>query len=338
MSSLLVLGGTGWLGRQVAQAALVRGTSVTCLARGASGATPEGARLVVADRSEPGAYAAVSGQDWDAVIDVAWQPGLVAGALAALGERVAHWTLVSSCSVYARADVPGEDESAATLEPFDGPLAPLADYGRAKAACERLVGQAVGERALLARAGLIGGPGDPSDRFGYWPARFARDRRPVLIPDEPDMSTQTVDVRDLAAWLVGAAARGVTGAVNAVGESVTLGRLLSLSADATAATAGHAGHAGPVVPVPPAWLEAEGVEPWSGPRSLPMWLPMPDYAGFMARADARALATGLERRPVEETLADVVLDERRRGTGRARGAGLTAVEEADLLARWQRSA
>ena len=170
---VLVLGGTGWLGAEVVRAALTRGDDVVCLARGEGRDVPGGARLVRADRRAPGAYDAVAQADWDDVVEISSDLALVTPALDALAARAAHWTLVSTVSVYARHDVPGADESAEVVVPCD-----LTQYPDAKVAAERATAARVpADRLLVARPGLIVGPGDPSDRFGYWPARLQRGGR-----------------------------------------------------------------------------------------------------------------------------------------------------------------
>jgi nucleoside-diphosphate-sugar epimerase len=324
--TLLVLGGTAWLGREVVAAALARGHEVTVLARGESGPMPVGARAVQADRTDPAAYDAVAGQDWDGVVDVARQPSHVRGALAALADRAGSWVFVSSASVYAAHDRPGADESAGLLSASEEDADGYEHYGERKVACEQAVLDAVPGRALVARSGLIAGPGDHTDRTGYWPLRFAHPSVPdgaVLVPDSP-VPTQVVDVRDLAAWLVHCVEERHSGVANASGPVLPLPEHL-----ATARAV--AGHRDDLVVVPPDWLESQGVDAWSGERSLPLWLPLPEYAGFMARDTATSRLLGLACRPVEETLADTLEWELRSGPGRRRKAGLSPADEAALI-------
>lgn len=326
---LLILGGTAWLGQTVAQTALAAGHAVTCLARGLSGGVPEGATLVQADRDAPDALNSLPSTSWDAVIDVGRQPGQVRTAAHALAGRCGLYVFVSSASVYADHATPGADETAPVLAPLQADtMREMSDYGAAKAACEQHVLQAMGnDRALIARAGLIGGPGDVSDRSGYWPWRFARAQasgQPVLAPEPDTCATQLIDVRDLAQWLVTAAAQRTAGIFNALGETQPLAEHLALAREV-------AGHTGEVVTAPTEWLRAQGVEPWAGPKSLPLWLPMADYAGFSARDGRRAAAAGLARRPLRETLADTLRWERQRNQG-SRRAGLSDEDEAALVA------
>ena len=187
---LLVLGGTLFLSRAVAADAVARGHDVTCAARGTSGSVPDGAQHVFLDRAAPD-WSALEGE-WDAVVDVARTPGWVADALDHLAD--AHWTFVSTISVYADHSIPGgTPETLPLLPPVteDVEQDSAESYGSAKVACEQAVQARAPSRVrrtsradhrprrperpvhLLARAALggwrgagprVAGPRHPGDR------------------------------------------------------------------------------------------------------------------------------------------------------------------------------
>ena len=317
MTDVLVLGGTGWLSGRIARRWLDTGASVTCLGRGARPA-PDGTVLVRGDRDDPEVFGDLARRDWDHVVDVSSQALHVEHAVQALGDRAARWTYVSSVSVYSDDETVGTDESAArhaAALPGD-----VYEYGAQKVAAEDAV-SVLGERAHIVRPGLIVGDGDPSDRFGYWAAAFARaGAGPVLLPPLDGRSAQVIDVDDLAAFIV-AATR--SGAVNAVGDERPLAAVVD-------AVRGAVGHTGPTIVADDEWLLAHDVEYWAGPRSLPLWLP-PQMTGFMTRSHAAFDAGGGTLRPLDDTIVRVVADERERGLDRERRAGLTRAEELALL-------
>jgi nucleoside-diphosphate-sugar epimerase len=323
---ILVLGGTAWLGNHIVRTALGRGHEVTALARGEAGAVPEGAVFVRADRDRDDAMDAVAGRSWDAVIDVTRQPGHARRAVAALADRTGHWIFVSSASIYAGSTTVGEDEDAELLPALEGDvMESMEDYGSAKAACERFVLDGMGaERTLIIRPSLIGGPGDWSGRSGYWPRRMARPSNPdgvVLVPDAPDVPVQLLDVRDLADWLVRCAERSTTGIANAGGPTHTLAEHLEQVRAVT-------GFTGSWQAADEEWLAGHGVEPWMGPRSLPLWLPAEAFA-LNAHDLSRAAGLGLQTRPLAETLADTLAWEL--AEPGERRAGLSDEDERELL-------
>jgi nucleoside-diphosphate-sugar epimerase len=248
----------------------------------------------------------------------------------ALRPAAERYLFVSTGNVYASQRELGQDEDADLLPPLASDrMTSMEVYGQAKVACEHAVLSGFGpDRALVARAGLIGGPGDRSSRSGYWPWRFAHPSNPqnaVLVPDDPDVPTAVIDVRDLAEWLVRCAEAGTAGVFNAAGEPQPLPQHLAVARSV-------AGHKGPLVPAPPSWLKEQGVQSWMGPKSLPLWIDDPDWYGMNARKTDRARAAGLRTRPLQETLADALAWEQSRTAPEPRPAGLSDEEERLLLA------
>jgi 2'-hydroxyisoflavone reductase len=294
---LLVLGGTHHVGRAVVETALARGDEVTTLNRGLTGRQPPGARALHADRTDPAALAsALGGESWDAVIDT-WSgaPRVVADAAALLAGRAGHYGYVSSESVYRSFSVPGADESAPVVgaDPAsdDGD-----DYQAAKRGGELAAVAAFGDRALLARAGLILGPYEIVGRMPWWLRRLERGGE-VLAPGPPDLPLQYIDCRDLAAWMLSAADRGLGGAFNTVSRRghATMATLLEAAREVTGSRA-------TLVWVSPEVIEAAGIEPWI---ELPVWVPPSgEYVGIHDSDVSAAYAAGLTCRPVSQTVAD----------------------------------
>jgi 2'-hydroxyisoflavone reductase len=288
---LLVLGGTRFLGRHVAAAALQRGHEVATFTRGISGEPPAGVRALHGDRDDPGALpAALDGWAPELVVDTSGQTRAAAQNAAAVLADVAGYAFVSSLNAYRawpHGPIAGEDEP--TWDTPDD------DYGPTKAEIERVLGAALGERFLTARAGLIVGPHDPLYRLGWWLDRIAAGGR-VVVPGELDQPIALVDARDLASWLVEAVERGLSGAVNTTGPAgmTTLGGLLEVCREVTGSDAAW-------VPVPERDLVAAGVQPW---QHLPLWLPA-DVARTAWDVDTtRARELGLPSRPVRHSVAD----------------------------------
>jgi 2'-hydroxyisoflavone reductase len=215
----------------------------------------------------------------------------------------------------------------------EAPLATLADpasedvkkdYGALKAACERAAEAALPGRALSIRPGLIVGPGDPTDRFTYWPVRLARGGE-VLAPGGGTDPAQVIDARDLAALVIRCAEDRRAGTMNAVGPvaPITMAGLL----EAVGAGVGVEPH---LTWADAKFLAAQHVEPWS---DLPVWMPDDPLSRC---SNARAVAAGLACRPVADTARDTLAwwraqPEERRARLKA---GLTAAREAEVLAAW----
>jgi nucleoside-diphosphate-sugar epimerase len=104
---VLVIGGTGFIGRRAVDALRERGHDVWTLGR----ASAEGQHLL-ADRSRPnGLSQALAGRRFEAIVDLAaFQPREVEEAVELLQDSVRRYVLVSSGAVYQRGTHTTSDE------------------------------------------------------------------------------------------------------------------------------------------------------------------------------------------------------------------------------------
>lgn len=323
---LLIIGGTVFLGRHIVEAALARGHEVTLFNRGQH--NPElfpQAEKLRGDRD--GNLSALEGRTWDAVIDTSgYVPRVVRQSAELLADRVGQYTFISTLSVYPD-DVPPN-----TAE--NGPLVSMEDetveeitgetYGPLKVLCERAVQEALTDRALIIRPGLIVGPNDPTDRFTYWPVRVARGGK-VLAPGRPEREVQFIDVRDLAEWIIRLVESGTTGVFNANGPD----RPLSMEGLLTACREASGSDA-EFVWVSEGFLQANEVGAW---MEMPLWIPEEDAPGFFKFDVSKAIASGLTFRPVIETCRDTVAWEQTRPADHQWRAGMDPKKEQELLAK-----
>ncbi|WP_327064439.1 SDR family oxidoreductase [Kitasatospora sp. NBC_01302] len=316
--SLLVLGGTRFLGRAVVEAVLADGHQVTLFNRGRTnpGLFP-GVETVIGDRT--GDLSALSHRRWDAVVDVAgYDPQVVGLSVDALRGRVGRYVFVSSLSVLADQSTPQNEDGELLVLRQDMP--PEEAYGARKAACERVVLDAFAQRASIVRPGMIVGPHDPTDRFAYWPRRFARGGR-VLLPGDPADAAQFIDVRDVADWIVGCVGEERGGVFNVTGPTLAFGAFFE-------ACRALAGARAETVWVPSERLLAAGVDPWMG---VPMWIADPACEAINRVDVSRALAAGLTLRPLARTLVDTLAWDTARGALPQDREGLGEQEEQRLL-------
>lgn len=331
---ILILGGTSFIGPHQVKYALARGHEVTIFNRGRT-EPPffhdlfERVEWLKGDRNDD--LTALGTGEWDAVLDnSASIPRWVRQSAGLLSDRAGHYLFVSSISAYADPSKVGIDENDPVGEIEDETVEEITGetYGPLKALCEKEAMDAFPGRATVVRPGLIIGPGDPSDRWTYWPVRVDRGGE-VLAPGTPDDPVQIIDARDLSEFMVRLVEEKHTGTYNATGPAARMGMgpMLTEIRDALGADAGFTFVAAD-------FLQEHDVQPWV---HMPAWVPPDGEGGGLLQVSIdRALEKGLTFRPLGGTASDTMawwrtLDEERRGRSRF---GLPAEREAEVLAAW----
>lgn len=316
---LLVLGGTLFVGRHFVEAALKSGHDLTLFNRGKSG-TPPFPKLPTIHGDRALDLARLGEGPWDAVVDFCgYHSRHLRTACEYFQRRTRTYLFISSVSAYKARGTGKEDEHYPLHDAIDsdGSDERPETYGARKVACERVVREAFGDRALIVRPGLVVGPFDPTDRFTYWPSRVARGGA-VLAPGDPRRRVQFIDARDLADWTLHAAEKGLRGVYNASGATHAMREVLETCKSA-------AGSEARFVWVDDKTLIKHGAAPYT---EIPLWIPGMDDT-FDSSA---AVREGLRFRPLRQTALDTLQWDRSRPAELARKAGLSPQREAELLA------
>lgn len=324
---ILIIGGTQFVGRHLAEAALAAGHAVTLFNRGKTGPGlyPQAEHLQ-GDRD--GQLDALKGRQWDVAFDPSgYLPRVVRQSAELLRDAVGRYVFISSISVYVNSDNAAEDSPLHVLEdPTSEDISRY--YGALKVACENTVTEIYGERGLNARPGFIVGPYDSVPRMPGLLWRYDRDGE--RLAGRPDQLVQIIHGRDMADWLIKAVEGGYHGAYNLTGRPFPMRRLLDTIVAAT-------GKQTTVTYTDDALLTANAIVPVDG---VGYWVPQ-EFEGFMRANVEKAFTAGFSERPLADTIRETLAWLRTEGFAsaalsekiQARALGLD--KEAEMLAAWK---
>ena len=322
---ILILGGTGFIGPHMVRYAMYRGHDVTLFNRGRT--APElfpGVETLIGDRDDQ--LDSLRGGTWDAVIDNSgYVPRHVRDSAELLRDNVGRYLFTSTGSVYNfDQDELTED---AELLPIEDPTSEDVDrfYGPLKVLCENAVTDIYKERGTVMRLHVVAGPGDPTDRFTYWPVRIDHGAE-IIAPGNQSTPVQFIDVRDLAEFMVLCLERDIGGTYNAAGPALDPTSMAEFLYGIRAITSTNLSFT---------WIDEQFLV--DREARFQLWYPPTEGAirGLSRVRSHKGVAAGLKFRPLAETAFDTLewfksLPEERRN-----GFELNLERDARVLEAWK---
>jgi 2'-hydroxyisoflavone reductase len=322
--SVLVLGGTRFVGRHVVETLLRRGHRVTTLTRGVTlDDLPQEVERLRGDRDEgPSGLSALTSRTWDACVDVSGYTAVhVRSSASGLRDRIGRYVYISAVSVYGDPSVRPVRETHPTIMPVPEDVTDVngETYGPLKATCEGIVAEQFPGRSTILRPQIIVGPHDPSGRYPYWVKR-AELGGEVLVPGDGTDHVQVVDVRDAARFVRKVVEQDIDGVYNIAGPRLTWSQFVGLLGVDT-----------------PVWVPKEIIAA-AGLSFLELPLYRPEHgarSGLMDVSNDLARERGLEVTDPIETVRDT--REWLKGRGLP-GTALSPRREAELIAATRQAA
>ena len=322
---ILFLGGTGFIGPHMVRYAMYRGHDVTLFNRGRTNPNLfPGVETLIGDRD--GQLDALRGRTWDAVIDNSgYVPRHVRDSAELLRDNVGRYLFTSTGSVYNfDQDELTED---AELLPIEDPTSEDVDryYGPLKVLCENAVIDTYRERGTVVRLHVVAGPGDPTDRFTYWPVRIDHGGE-IIAPGSQSTPVQFIDVRDLAEFMMELLERDIGGTYNAAGPALDPTSMAEFLYGIRAITNSHLSFS---------WVDEQFLVEQEARFQL--WYPPTEGAirGLSRVRSHKGVAAGLKFRPLAVTALDTLewfksLPEERRN-----GFELNLERDRQILEAWK---
>jgi 2'-hydroxyisoflavone reductase len=296
---ILIVGGTSFVGRAIAWAALNAGHDVTVINRGQTPSDlPTSVTRLVGDRH--GDMSALAEVSFDVTVDaIAFRPADVDALAEALGTRGGHHIQISSVSAYEDPPSEGATEETATLWD-DASLARDAEvtaetYGPLKAASERAATEHFGDQLTIVRPTFVIGSHDATLRFPYWVERL-RIGGNIAVPGPRGNALQYVDARDLGDFVVTLAANSTLGAFHAAGPypPARFYEVIESIKEQVSPSETQ------LVEISPRHIKSHHLE-----SRFPLWSGSTSETA-LAVDPAKAVAAGLGLRPLSESVEDVI--------------------------------
>ncbi len=205
MKSVLIVGGTNFVGRVFLEDLIERGEyAITMFNRGKTNPGVFGDVQHIKGDRRTDDILQLEGTSWDYIVDFSsYDPDHLKRFLAVVGASCGRYIYISTCSVY---DMEGEHD----LLTEDFKLFECADehrnstsmeyYGPKKAACEAELMAFEGLDYVIFRPSLIYGKYDPFDRTYYWLKRI-KEAHSFILPEDGRHLCSLTYINDMSRYL-----------------------------------------------------------------------------------------------------------------------------------------